>query len=101
LKLLPQGQRSATPPVGEIEAAGERLWGTHLLDVDGENPQDNHWAPTHGGLDWRAIRQALVGVGYRGHWTFEIMLSGDDRDDSDMELSQITYDAARDLRLHT
>ena len=91
---------SGNDPVGEIEAAGERLWGTHLQDVDGENPQDNHWAPTHGDLDWPAIRQALVGVDYRGHWTFEVCNPRDDRDDSDMELARITYDAARDLKLH-
>jgi sugar phosphate isomerase/epimerase len=87
-------------PVGEIEAAGERLWGTHLQDVDGEDPQDNHWAPTHGELDWRAIRRALLDVSYGGHWTFEVIRPRDDHDESMEELAQITYAAAGDLNLH-
>ena len=87
-------------PVDEIAEAGERLWGTHLQDVDGENPQDNHWAPTHGDLDWPAIRQALVDVGYGGHWTFEIARPRDGHDESFEELARITYEVALDLRLH-
>jgi L-ribulose-5-phosphate 3-epimerase len=59
-------------PVSEIRIAGDRLWGTHIQDVPLENPQDNHWMPTAGGLDWPAIRQALASVDYRGTWTFEI-----------------------------
>ena len=35
-------------PAQEIQIAGNRLWGTHLQDVDRENPQDNHWAPLVG-----------------------------------------------------
>jgi len=59
-------------PASEIRTAGDRLWGTHLQDVPLENPQDNHWMPTAGGLDWAAIREALAQVDYRGTWTFEI-----------------------------
>ena len=87
-------------PVGEIEAAGERLWGTHLQDVDGEDPRDNHWPPTHGDLDWQAIRQALLDINYRGHWTFEVIRPRDGHDESAEELAQITYAVARDLNLH-
>lgn len=60
-------------PAAEIEAAGERLWGTHLQDVDGEGSQDNHWLPTHGTLDWDAISSALKRINYRGAWTFEVI----------------------------
>ena len=59
-------------PVAEIELAGDRLWGTHLQDVDRDEPNDNHWVPTQGGLDWPAICAALERVGYAGVWTFEV-----------------------------
>ena len=59
-------------PVSEIHAAGPRLWGTHLQDVDSDAPNDDHWIPTHGGLDWDAIRLALSEVSYTGPWTFEV-----------------------------
>jgi len=58
-------------PAIEILAAGPRLWGTHLQDVDHDNPRDDHWVPTLGDLDWDAIRFALAQVGYAGAWTFE------------------------------
>ena len=58
-------------PVDEIRAAGDRLRGTHLQDVDRDTPNDDHWIPTHGGLDWDAIRKALVEIGYTDNWTFE------------------------------
>ena len=60
-------------PVVEIHAAGSRLRATHLQDVDADNPDDNHWIPTHGGLNWKAIRQALEEVEYGGCWTFEVI----------------------------
>ena len=59
-------------PAREIRIAGARLRGTHLQDVDYDQPDDNHWLPTHGGLDWDAIRQALREVHYSGPWTFEV-----------------------------
>ena len=59
-------------PAGEILTAGARLWGTHLQDVDYDDPQDNHWPPTHGGLDWESIRGAMREVEYAGQWTFEV-----------------------------
>jgi sugar phosphate isomerase/epimerase len=58
-------------PVEEIRLAGCRLEGTHLQDVDYDDPQDDHWVPTQGGLDWEAIRSALAQINYGGAWTFE------------------------------
>ncbi|MDP6439217.1 MAG: sugar phosphate isomerase/epimerase [Candidatus Brocadiia bacterium] len=58
-------------PAEEIRLAGCRLGGTHLQDVDHDDPQDNHWVPTQGGLDWESIRSALAQVNYGGTWTFE------------------------------
>ena len=59
-------------PATEIQTAGSRLWGTHLQDVDYDDPEDSHWVPGHGGLDWTSIRQALAEVDYGGAWTLEV-----------------------------
>jgi len=59
-------------PSAEIRIAGDRLGSTHLQDIDGEAPDDQHWAPGAGALDWLAIRQALSDVGYHYPWLFEV-----------------------------
>ena len=59
-------------PAEEIRAAGPRLWGTHLQDVAHDAPEDSHWVPTFGGLDWEAILGAFSEVNYAGAWTFEV-----------------------------
>ena len=64
-----RGQSDTTRP-SQIRIAGERLGGTHLQDVDGANPQDNHWLPGHGDLNWTEIRTALEGIGYAGFVDF-------------------------------
>jgi len=84
-------------PVSEIRAAGERLRGTHLQDVPGEDPNDNHWVPTHGDLDWDAIRAALVEVGYQGAWTFEVAIGR--HGESQEELARLSREVARDWGL--
>ncbi len=81
-------------PAEEIRAAGSRLWGTHLQDVDYENPQDDHWMPTHGGLDWGAVRAALEDVGYAGLWTFEV--SAGRAEETPEELARLTRQVAVD-----
>ena len=43
--------------------------------MDGDDPQDNHWVPTHGGLDWTSIRNALDETGYAGVLTFEVIVA--------------------------
>jgi L-ribulose-5-phosphate 3-epimerase len=89
---------SGDDPAGEIRQAGSRLWGTHLQDVDGENPQDNHWVPGHGGLDWSGIREALDAVGYRGSRTFEVIVPR--HGESPEELSHLTHEVARSWGWH-
>jgi len=79
-------------PAAEILAAGPRLGGTHLQDVDQDNPQDDHWVPTHGGLDWAANREALIQVDYSGPWTFEVAYGR--HDESPEELARLTYQFA-------
>lgn len=80
-------------PSREIELAGSRLRGTHLQDVDYDEPNDNHWVPTHGGLDWPAIRKALHSVGYPGPWTFEVARGT--RDETPDQLARLTREVAR------
>ena len=80
-------------PSREIEIAGSRLRGTHLQDVDYEDPNDNHWPPTQGGLDWSAIRKALASVGYPGPWTFEVARGT--RGETPEQLARLTRQVAR------
>ncbi len=84
-------------PAGEILTAGARLWGTHLQDVDYDDPQDNHWVPTHGGLDWDSIRDAFAQIEYAGQWTFEA--SEPRQGESSEELARLTRQVAADWAL--
>lgn len=86
-----------TDPVGEIEAAGDRLWGTHLQDVDAARPADNHWVPTHGGLNWDRILAALQRINYRGTYTFEVI--NNRHGETPEQLAQLTYEVARGWNL--
>ncbi len=58
-------------PVDELHAAGERLCGTHVHDVDLREGRVDHHSPTLGNLDWAAMRQAFTDIGYAGPWTSE------------------------------
>ena len=60
-------------PVDEIRAAGERLYGTHIHDINVNAGGADHHSPTLGYHDWDAIRQAFAGIGYTGPWTSEAM----------------------------
>ena len=75
-------------PAEEIHAAGPRLKGTHLHDVDFDQPDGDHRAPTHGGFDWDSIRSALSEVGYEGPRTFEVIMPR--HGESPEELARIT-----------
>ena len=86
-----------TDPVGEIEAAGDRLWGTHLQDVDAARPADNHWVPTHGGLKWDQILAALQSINYRGTYTFEVI--NNRHGETPEQLAQLTYEVAQEWNL--
>ena len=86
-------------PENEIRAAGPRLWGTHLQDVAHDSPADSHWVPTHGDLDWRAIRAALVEIEYAGAWTFEVQHPR--YDESLDELVEATHHLSREWGLHS
>ncbi len=80
-------------PALEVYAAGPRLGGLHLQDVDFSEPNDDHWVPTHGGLDWKAIRRALSEVEYAGPWTFEV--ANPRHGESPEDLVRITREVAQ------
>lgn len=80
-------------PAAEILAGGDRLWGTHLQDVDRDDPQDDHWAPLQGGLNWSSILRALEQVHYAGTYTFEIMRPR--HGETPEDLVRLTIEAAR------
>lgn len=79
-------------PAEEIRIAGNRLYGTHLHDMDPRIPNDEHWIPTQGVLNWDAIRQALAEIDYGGAWTFEV-LKGRNGETSE-ELARLTRQIA-------
>ena len=58
-------------PIDELQAAGERLCGTHIHDISVQEGRIDHHSPTLGNLDWAAMRQAFTGIGYTGPWTSE------------------------------
>ena len=58
-------------PVDEVYAAGERLCGTHIHDINVQEGRIDHHSPTLGNLDWAAMRKAFTGIGYTGPWTSE------------------------------
>ena len=81
----------------EIQAAGDRLYGTHLQDIDTELKVDNHWPPGQGSLDWQSIIKALSEIEYPGAWTFEVMHSRNG--ESPEETARICRKAASDWGL--
>lgn len=58
-------------PVDELHAAGERLCGTHIHEINIQEGRTDHYSPTLGNLDWDAMRQAFTEIGYTGPWTSE------------------------------
>ena len=58
-------------PLDELEAAGERLCGTHIHDIKVEERRVDHHSPTLGNLDWAALRRSFTELGYTGPWTSE------------------------------
>jgi sugar phosphate isomerase/epimerase len=79
-------------PVAEIRTAGDRLMGTHIHDVDFSRPDGDHRPPTHGGLDWDAIRRIFAEIAYPGPWTFEVAVPC--HDESQEEMARITREVA-------
>ena len=79
-------------PAAEIHAAGDRLWATHIHDVDFSILDGDHRAPTRGGFDWPPILEAFHEISYPGPWPFEssVATGSDTKDD----VVRITREAA-------
>ena len=65
--------------------------------MDSLRPNDEHWIPTHGALDWGDIRQALAEVNYSGAWTFEVIKGRNG--ETPEELARLTRALAEKWRL--
>jgi sugar phosphate isomerase/epimerase len=59
----------------EIRKLGPRLITTHLSDYDGVD--EKHWLPGRGVIDWKAVKEALGEIGYKGPFNYECHLPGD------------------------
>ena len=57
-----------------ISAVGDKIITTHISDYDFIN--ERHWLPGEGKIDWRALKDQLVSVGYDGYWLYELGLQG-------------------------
>ena len=64
--------RVGRSPVDELRAAGERLCGTHMHDIDSRDGLVDHHSPALGYFDWAAIRRTFTEIGYQGPWTMEV-----------------------------
>ena len=81
-------------PAAEIRAAGPRLRGTHIHDVEGEGQGADHRAPTLGRFRWDDILTAFSDVNYPGPYTFEVIVPSND--ETPEELARITRGVASD-----
>ena len=53
---------------------GDKIVTTHVSDYDEKN--ERHWLSGEGVIDWKALKDALIAVGYDGPWLYELGLSG-------------------------
>lgn len=64
--------RVGRDPEDELRAAGERLCGTHMHDIDSRDGLVDHHSPALDYFDWAAIRRTFAEIGYEGPWTMEV-----------------------------
>ena len=74
--------------VEEIKSAGDRLKGTHLHDVTGNQDGDDHKGPNRGVLKWDDMLETLIEINYSGPYTFETIVTKEN--DSEEELALFT-----------
>jgi len=53
-----------------IYAVGDKIVTTHISDYDFVD--EKHWICGEGKIDWQAIYKALVDIGYKGPWLYEL-----------------------------
>ncbi|MBP3315170.1 MAG: sugar phosphate isomerase/epimerase [Clostridia bacterium] len=57
-----------------IAKVGEKIITTHVSDYDEKN--ERHWLSGEGVIDWKALKDALIAIGYDGPWLYELGLGG-------------------------
>lgn len=53
-----------------IEKVGNKIITVHMSDYDGID--EKHWLPGKGIIEWNAVIQGLVNIGYKGPFMFEV-----------------------------
>ena len=53
-----------------VKKVGKKIVSTHISDYDAWN--ERHWLPGEGCIDWQALYNALLEVGYEGPWLYEV-----------------------------
>jgi sugar phosphate isomerase/epimerase len=57
-----------------IANVGDKIITTHVSDYDEKN--ERHWLSGEGVIDWKALKDALIAIGYDGPWLYELGLDG-------------------------
>ena len=57
-----------------IKKVGDNIITTHVSDYDEKN--ERHWLSGEGVIDWKALKDALIAIGYDGPWLYELGLDG-------------------------
>ena len=72
--------------VEEIKSAGDRLKGTHLHDVNGNQDGDDHKGPNRGILNWNDMLKALIEINYSGPYTFETIVTKENETEEELAI---------------
>ena len=77
--------------VEEIKSAGERLKGTHLHDVNGNQDGDDHKGPNRGLLNWDDMLETLIEINYSGPYTFETIVTKENETEEELAIFTRTF----------
>ena len=77
--------------VEEIKSAGERLKGTHLHDVNGNQDGDDHKGPNRGLLNWDDMLETLIEIDYSGPYTFETIVTKENETEEELAIFTRTF----------
>ena len=77
--------------VEEIKSAGDRLKGTHLHDVNGNQDGDDHKGPNRGVLNWDDMLKTLIEINYSGPYTFETIVTKEKETEEELAIFTRTF----------
>ena len=77
--------------VEEIKSAGDRLKGTHLHDVNGNQDGDDHKGPNRGVLKWDDMLETLIEINYSGPYTFETIVTKENETEEELAIFTRTF----------